>query len=98
MPGAGRGILLELNNETKSLTSASDGDIGYYFPPGVDPAGTFPNVKCGNHTTPNNDPNQPNVANEHGAVVVNVGNLPNANAPGSPANSYGSIRFRARIK
>ena len=98
LPGTGRGILLEFNNETKSLTSSSDGDIGYYFPPGVDPAATFPNIKCGNHTTPNNDPNQPNVSNDHGAVVVNLGDLPNANAPGSPANSYGSIRFRVRIK
>ena len=96
--GAGRGILLEFNNQTQSLTSVSDDDPGYYFPPGVDPAGTFPDVKCGNHTTPNNDPDRPNLSNDSGAVVVNVGNLPNANAPGSPINSYGSIRFRVRIK
>ncbi len=32
-----------------------------------------------------------------GAVVVNMGNVPNATAAGTPANSYGFIRFKAKI-
>ena len=99
LPGARRGLLLELNNEFKSLTSGKDGDAGYYFPPNVDPAATFPGIKCGDHTTkPNEDPNLPNVANNHGAVVIDLNDLPFATAPGVPKNSYGSIRFRVNVK
>lgn len=40
-------------------------------------------------------------ANTNGAVVVKVvtspTTLPNASAPGNPTNSYGFIRFRARV-
>jgi uncharacterized repeat protein (TIGR01451 family) len=32
-----------------------------------------------------------------GAVVVNLGNVPNATSAGTPANSYGFIRFKAKI-
>ncbi len=35
--------------------------------------------------------------NGKGAVVVNMGNVPNATAAGTPANSYGFIRFKAKI-
>ena len=35
--------------------------------------------------------------NSRGAVVVNMGTIPNATAAGTPANSYGFIRFKAKI-
>ncbi|NEQ14223.1 MAG: DUF11 domain-containing protein, partial [Moorea sp. SIO3E2] len=40
-----------------------------------------------------------NVAiNQNGVVVVEVGDVPEATAPGEPPNSYGFIRFRGRVK
>ncbi|NEQ88120.1 MAG: hypothetical protein F6K26_51690, partial [Moorea sp. SIO2I5] len=40
-----------------------------------------------------------NVAvNQNGVVVVEVGDVPQATAPGEPPNSYGFIRFRALVK
>ena len=36
--------------------------------------------------------------NDNGAVVVEIDTLPEATAPGTPVNSYGFIRFRARVK
>ena len=36
--------------------------------------------------------------NDNGAVVVEIDTLPEATAPGTPANSYGFIRFRAKVK
>ena len=35
--------------------------------------------------------------NGNGAVVVNMGSIPNATGSGTPANSYGFIRFKAKI-
>ncbi|WP_009631938.1 DUF11 domain-containing protein [Synechocystis sp. PCC 7509] len=35
--------------------------------------------------------------NGKGAVVVNIGTIPNATGAGAPANSYGFIRFKAKI-
>jgi hypothetical protein len=35
--------------------------------------------------------------NGRGAVVVNIGTVPNATGSGTPANSYGFIRFKAKI-
>lgn len=36
--------------------------------------------------------------NINGAIIVNIDTLPVATAPGFPTNSYGFIRFRARVK
>ncbi|NEQ18026.1 MAG: hypothetical protein F6K44_31810, partial [Moorea sp. SIO3E2] len=36
--------------------------------------------------------------NQNGVVVVEVGDVPNADSPGNPPNSYGFIRFRALVK
>ncbi len=35
--------------------------------------------------------------NGNGAVVVNMGSIPHATGPGTPASSYGFIRFKAKI-
>jgi uncharacterized repeat protein (TIGR01451 family) len=85
LPGSDRGIQWRYNGVEQSLTNVNDGDAARYFPPGADPTQVYPNVNCGG-------------ANTNGAIVVNLGDLPNAIAPGSPTNSYGWIRFRGRVK
>lgn len=66
------------------MTNAGDSDRGEFFP-----AGTTPSANC-------------SASNDNGAVVVDVvtnpDTLPQATAPGVPTNSYGFIRFRARVK
>lgn len=95
-PGAGnRGIFLSFNGNEVALTNASDGDEiadtgnsdgigGYYFPAGVEPSSTFPGLNCGG-------------ANDNGAIVVDLSDIPNATGEGTPANAYGFIRFRAVV-
>ena len=87
------GIQWEYNGQIENLTNSNDSDAGYYFPPGIEPTSVsgLENVKCAG-------PNQPNPPNTTGAIVVNVGNLPRASLPGDPTNSYGFIRFRAKVK
>ncbi|MBW4432184.1 MAG: hypothetical protein KME28_10750 [Pelatocladus maniniholoensis HA4357-MV3] len=80
-----RGILWQYNANTESLSNIKDGDIAQYFPPGEDPKTVYPTVDCGG-------------ANTNGAIVVNLGDLANAIAPGTPTDSYGLIRFRGRVK
>jgi uncharacterized repeat protein (TIGR01451 family) len=85
LPGSDRGILWLHTGATESLTNVADEDVAQYFPPGTDPSSAYPKVNCGG-------------ANTNGAVVVNLGNLPNATAPGIPAGSYGFVRFRGKVK
>jgi uncharacterized repeat protein (TIGR01451 family) len=85
LPGGDRGIIWQNNGATESLTNTSDGDTGEYFSPGIDPKIKYPNIKCDG-------------SNTNGMVIVNLGNVPNATAPGTPVNSYGFIRFRAKVK
>ncbi len=88
LPGAARGILWQYDGNIESLTDGTDGDAGYYFPPGVEPRNVFPDIVCDNSGSPNTN----------GAVVVNLGDIPGATDPGIPTNSYGFIRFRAKVK
>jgi uncharacterized repeat protein (TIGR01451 family) len=84
--GADRGIAVNLGGTLKSYTNIQDGDFAYYYPPGREPNVDFPNkINCGG-------------SNINGAIVVNLGNLPNATAPEALTNSYGFVRFRGRIK
>ncbi|BAY82185.1 hypothetical protein NIES267_16640 [Calothrix parasitica NIES-267] len=85
LAGADRGILWLKDGNTESLTNVADGDVAQYFPPGVEPSTVYPQIQCG-------------AANTNGAVVVNLDNLPNATAPGTPNTSYGYIRFRGEVK
>jgi uncharacterized repeat protein (TIGR01451 family) len=80
-----RGILSLINNITASFTNIADGDDARYFPPGSSPTSLYPNINCGG-------------SNDNGAIVVRLGNLPQADTPGTPSNSYGWIRFRGRVK
>ncbi|MDJ0617789.1 MAG: hypothetical protein QNJ63_13785 [Calothrix sp. MO_192.B10] len=89
-PGADRGIVHSYNSNTVSISGVQDGDIGQYFPPGVEPSTVYPNIDC------DGDPNN-NIPNSNGAVVVNLGDLPHATTP-SQSNSYGFVRFRGKVK
>ncbi|WP_414542201.1 SdrD B-like domain-containing protein [Nostoc sp. CCY0012] len=83
--GADKGILLSYNGDNIPLTNIADGDGGQYFPPGVEPTTVYPNIDCGG-------------VNHSGVVVVNLGDVPPATSPGTPSDSYGFIRFWAKIK
>ncbi|RUT01784.1 hypothetical protein DSM106972_064070 [Dulcicalothrix desertica PCC 7102] len=85
LPSGDRGIIWQYNGATESLTNISDGDTAEYLSPGIDPMIKYPGIKCDG-------------SNTNGAIVVKLGNLPNATAPGIPASSYGFIRFRGRVK
>jgi uncharacterized repeat protein (TIGR01451 family) len=80
-----RGILGLINGTTAAFTNIADNDRARYFPPGSDPTSIYPNLNCG-------------AANDHGAIVVDLGNLPNATAPGLPEGSFGFVRFKGRVK
>jgi uncharacterized repeat protein (TIGR01451 family) len=80
-----RGILSLLNGTTAAFTNIADGDAARYFPPGSEPTSIYPNIKCGG-------------TNDNGAIVVNLGDLPNATAPGKPVGSFGFVRFKGRVK
>ncbi len=80
-----RGILSLLNGTTTAFTNIADGDAARYFAPGSDPTSIYPNINCGG-------------TNDNGAIVVNLGNLPNATAPGTPAGAFGFVRFKGRVK
>jgi GEVED domain/SdrD B-like domain len=85
LPGSDRGIIWQNNGAIESLTNTSDGDTAEYLSPGVDPTIKYPGIKCDG-------------SNTNGAVVVKLGNVPNATTPGTPVNSYGFIRFQGRVK
>ncbi|WP_242045808.1 MULTISPECIES: beta strand repeat-containing protein [unclassified Calothrix] len=85
-----RGIAINFNGSIKAYSNADDGDIAQYFLPGVEPTTKYPKIDC------DGDPNT-TIPNTNGAVVVNLGDVPNATAPGTPTNSYGFVRFRAQV-
>jgi hypothetical protein len=67
-----------------SHTNIADGDFAQYFPPQLEPSSVYPKIACGG-------------PNDNGAVVVNLGNLPNATVSGE-SNTYGFVRFQGLIK
>jgi uncharacterized repeat protein (TIGR01451 family) len=85
IPTADRGIVVNLGGTIQANTNVNDGDVAQYFPAGVDPTTIYPTVSCGGPNT-------------NGAVVVNLGNLPSATAPGNPSNYYGHVRFRVIVQ
>ncbi|MGB7247796.1 MAG: hypothetical protein WBC73_02575 [Phormidesmis sp.] len=78
------GIALSFSGSEVALTGADDGDAGYYFPANTEPSTLFPGINCGG-------------ANDNGAVVVNLGNLPPATAVGEQIDSFGNLRFQVEI-
>ncbi|MDZ8086763.1 MAG: hypothetical protein RMY16_14575 [Nostoc sp. DedQUE12b] len=88
LPAADRGIALAIGSTTPTvyLSNVADSDRGHFYT--VNESGT-PSY-CGTNT--------------NGAVVVNITtvpslpNLPAATGSGTPASSYGFVRFRAKVK
>jgi uncharacterized repeat protein (TIGR01451 family) len=95
LSGADRGIAIDRNGSLNSYTNTADGDIARYFPPYQEPT-------YGNYAQyfPSNDPSKKicNGANDNGAVVTYLGNIPKSVSPGSPNTSYGFVRFRGLVK
>ncbi|MBD2436280.1 lamin tail domain-containing protein [Nostoc sp. FACHB-110] len=88
LPGADSGIALAVGSSTPTvyLSNIADSDRGTFYAANDSATPSY----CGNNT--------------NGAVVVNVTrspdlpNLPAATNSGTPASSYGFIRFRAKVK
>ncbi|MCC5640189.1 lamin tail domain-containing protein [Nostoc sp. CHAB 5844] len=86
--GADQGIALAVGSTTPTVyfSNAADSDRGVFYAANDSSTPTY----CGSNT--------------NGAVVVNITkasvlpNLPGATGQGTPANSYGFIRFRVKIK
>ena len=78
------GIALDFNGSEQALTGASDGDVGYYLPPNVDPSLQFPDISCDG---PNNN----------GTIVIQLGDLPQSTGAGTPTTAYGAIRFQVGV-
>jgi uncharacterized repeat protein (TIGR01451 family) len=80
----GNGIQLSVGSTLTTLSNVPDGDRGEFFVPN-----STPPINCSG-------------ANTNGAVMVKVVDgvltLPNATSPGTPNNSYGFVRFRAKTK
>ena len=87
--GADLSIELFRNGSTDYHTGANDGDSATYFAPGVDPAASFPGIDCDGDNDGIN-------TNTNGAVVVNLGDLPDATT--DTVGAYGYVRFRTRVK
>jgi uncharacterized repeat protein (TIGR01451 family) len=91
---ADRGIAIRLGNTLQSYTNINDGDIAQYFPPGIEPSTIYPNINCGKNAAGQIIPN------DHGAVVVNLKNLPKATgtkAIDDAAGAYGFFRFQGLV-
>jgi uncharacterized repeat protein (TIGR01451 family) len=78
-----RGIAVSQGSTIYGYTNIGDGDAARYYPPGS----TLPSA-C----------TQPALAEDNGAIVVTLGDLPNATATGTPKESYGFLRFRTKVK
>jgi uncharacterized repeat protein (TIGR01451 family) len=91
---ADRGIAISFGSTLTSYTNINDGDIAQYFPPGIEPSTIYPNINCGKNASGQSLPN------DHGAVVVNLKNLPNATgtkASDDAAGAYGFVRFQGLV-
>jgi uncharacterized repeat protein (TIGR01451 family) len=91
--GGERGIVLGLGTQSTtdpypievSLSNSDDSDAGRYIAPNIDLTTVDSRLSsCGSNT--------------NGAIVVNLGDLPDATGAGDPPDSYGFVRFRGRIR
>jgi uncharacterized repeat protein (TIGR01451 family) len=82
-PPGDRGIEVSQGGTSYGYTNIGDGDAARYYPPGS----TLPSA-C----------TQQALAKDNGTVVVSLGDIPNATAPGVPVESYGFFRFQARTR
>jgi uncharacterized repeat protein (TIGR01451 family) len=84
--GGDRGIVVSSNGISQSYTNLSDGDIAHYYAPGEALPGACRKL-----------PTDPIPSNDHGAIVVNLGDIPAATSPSTP-DSYGFVRFRVKVR
>ncbi|MBW4489266.1 MAG: DUF11 domain-containing protein [Trichocoleus desertorum ATA4-8-CV12] len=89
--GATRSIATSVNGAQVSYTDLVDRDAGGFYAVGA----SVPLPTGG--TSPQPCPATNTSTNGNGAVMVNLGTLPRATAPGTPAGSYGFVRFRAKV-
>ena len=83
-----------------NLTNAADTDEGTFYAPGIAPptVGNSPTNLCQKVDSTGNMVSVGAAENINGAIVVEIDSLPEATAPGIPENSYGFIRFRAKVQ
>jgi uncharacterized repeat protein (TIGR01451 family) len=98
LPGADRGIAIEIGADLKSYTNAGGDDLARYFPPNQEPTyndytqffpGATPTFLAKKIC---------DAPNTNGAIVVNLGTVPNAIGFGNPPESSGFIRFQGKVK
>jgi uncharacterized repeat protein (TIGR01451 family) len=91
-----------LNTSNKNLSNAIGDDEGDFYPPGTNPLINLCKKHDPNDTDnliPHNLIPVDSSNNLSGAVLIKLNTpLPPATAPGTPANSYGFVRFRAKVK
>jgi uncharacterized repeat protein (TIGR01451 family) len=97
------GMSLALNSTTlpiipnKNLSNLIDTDEGSFYAPGTNPLINL--CKKHNPNNPNNLIPVDSSNNLSGAVLINLSTpLPPATATGTPPDSYGFVRFRAKVK
>ena len=105
---AGMALALDETNlptePNRNLSNAADTDGGTFYAPGTAPPtvtfGDPPTERnlCSKVTTENTTVEVNATNNNNGAIVVEIDSLPEATDPGTPANSYGFVRFRAEIQ
>jgi uncharacterized repeat protein (TIGR01451 family) len=76
------------------LSNLLNDDQGDFYGAGTTPPANL----CKKVNSANTLVNVNGTNNDNGAIVVKIQDLPKANTPGSPTNSYGFIRFRAKVK
>ena len=83
-----------------NLSNAADTDEGTFYAPGTAPptVGNPPTNLCQKVDSTGNMVSVGAAENINGAIVVEIDSLPEAREPGIPVNSYGFIRFRARVQ
>ncbi|MBE9046450.1 DUF11 domain-containing protein [Pleurocapsales cyanobacterium LEGE 10410] len=102
--GTASGIRLLNSSATSAtptnLSNAADTDEGTFYAPGTAPptVGSPATNLCKKVDSSGSTVEVDATNNDNGAVVVEIDSLPAATAPGTPANSYGFIRFRAKVQ
>jgi uncharacterized repeat protein (TIGR01451 family) len=94
----GINLALDTTSLPTDLSNLIDLDEGSFYPPGTNPP-VINLCKKHNPSDPNNLINVNNANNLSGAVLINLSTaIPPATGSGTPTNSYGFIRFRAKVK
>jgi uncharacterized repeat protein (TIGR01451 family) len=76
------------------LSNLLNDDQGDFYGPGTTPPANL----CKKVNSANTLVNVNGTNNNNGAIVVKIQDLPKANTSGSPTDSYGFIRFHAKVK